>query len=97
MLHAENHKQKKVNDKNTNELSPNISRVVNLLNKKIPEILKKHNIPGATAVIANKDKTLWINSYGYTDPSKEKTVNKQTLFGIQSESKMFTALGALIA
>lgn len=67
------------------------------LQTKIPEQWKKDEIPGVAVAVVNDKKILWLESFGYTDTSKKKPVDSDTLFSIQSASKNFTSLAVLVA
>ncbi|GAG96557.1 unnamed protein product, partial [marine sediment metagenome] len=58
---------------------------------------KKHNIPGLTISLVTADKIIWIKGFGYTDQNKSQEVNENTLVGLQSTTKTFTAIAFLRA
>lgn len=67
------------------------------LQTKIPEQWKKDSSPGMAIVVVNDKEILWLESFGYTEISKKKPVDVNTLFSLQSVSKSFTALAVLAA
>jgi CubicO group peptidase (beta-lactamase class C family) len=74
-----------------------IARVVDELKSKVPERFKEREIPGMAIAVVDDEKILWQQVLGHTSRSKEKPINPDTIFSIQSMSKSFTALGVLMA
>jgi CubicO group peptidase (beta-lactamase class C family) len=71
--------------------------IIDTLKKSIPEIMKRDNIPGVSAMVVSNDKILWIGSFGFTDKEQGTRITDETLFSIQSISKSITALAILAA
>ena len=67
------------------------------LEKEIQVNMKKNNIPGLTIVLATKDESIWTAGFGYTDRTQKQPVNEETLIGLQSSTKTFTAIAFLRA
>jgi CubicO group peptidase (beta-lactamase class C family) len=63
----------------------------------IVERMRKHKIPGAAVALVDRDRILWVAGFGYTDTDKQKPVDPETIFSIQSMSKTFTATAVLFA
>lgn len=63
----------------------------------IEEGMKEHNIPGFSIAIVERDGILWSEGFGYTDETKTKKVNPDTLFMIGSLSKAYNVVGFLRA
>lgn len=59
--------------------------------KTVTSELKKHNIPGAAYVIIKNNKIVALETFGYTDKSKSKKINANTVFRLASVSKPFAA------
>ncbi|XPF95904.1 serine hydrolase domain-containing protein [Colwellia sp. RE-S-Sl-9] len=59
--------------------------------KTVASELKKHNIPGAAYVIIQNNKVVALETFGYTDKSKSKKINADTVFRLASVSKPFAA------
>ncbi len=79
------------------EVKKAVQSILKNLQKKIPEQWKKDEIPGVAVVVVDDKKILWLESFGYTDTSKKKPIDSDTLFSIQSASKSFTSLAVLVA
>ena len=74
-----------------------IAQVVEELKSKVPDWFKERDIPGMAIAVVDDEKILWQQVLGHTSRSKEKPINPETIFSIQSMSKSFTALGVLMA
>ena len=61
-----------------------------------PVIMGQHSVPGMVVAIvdAHQDFT-WIQGFGYSDTERGIPVNENTVFGIGSISKIFTAIAAI--
>jgi N-acyl-D-amino-acid deacylase len=59
------------------------------------QIMERHGIPGAALAIAKDGKLVLAKGYGWADVAKEVPVEPETLFGLASLSKCFTAAGIL--
>jgi CubicO group peptidase (beta-lactamase class C family) len=80
------------------EKDPSLTaRVVEELKSKVPDWFKERDIPGMAVAVVDDEKILWQQVLGHTSRSKERPVNPETIFSIQSMSKSFTALGVLMA
>jgi CubicO group peptidase (beta-lactamase class C family) len=62
------------------------------LDSQIHQLIKDFEIPGLSIGIVRNDSVLFSKGYGNLEIHKSKKVNKNTLFGIGSISKSFTAL-----
>ncbi len=51
------------------------------------------DLPGLSIAVVNKDKVLYQNSFGYSNQADEIALQNQSIFGIASLSKAFTAAG----
>jgi N-acyl-D-amino-acid deacylase len=65
------------------------------LDKAIVAMLARHGIPGASLAIAKDGKLLYARGYGWADLRADRHVQPDTLFGVASVSKVFTALAIL--
>lgn len=57
--------------------------------------MRNHNVPGVAVGVVENGNATYKKGYGYRDVENRLSVNTQTLFGLGSLSKAFTALGAL--
>jgi len=67
------------------------------ITNEISESLEKHNIPGLSISVVDKDGTVWSHGFGHTDTTKKNEVNTETLFMIGSLSKAYTVTAFLRA
>src|ERR1700688_3702833 len=54
-----------------------------------------HDLPGVSIGVVVGDKLVWARGYGYADLERKIPCTPQTLFGIRSVTKTFTALAIL--
>ena len=77
--------------------SNSFQTTINWLKEEIPGKIKENNIPGLSITLVTKDEVIFSQGFGYTDQDKAQEVNEDTLLGLQSTSKTFTAIGFLRA
>jgi N-acyl-D-amino-acid deacylase len=65
------------------------------LDKAIVSVLSRHGIPGAALAITKDGKLVMARGYGWANLATEEPVHPDTLFGIASLSKTFTATAVL--
>jgi CubicO group peptidase (beta-lactamase class C family) len=65
--------------------------------EQIPILMSQKNNIGVAVALTDENDTIWAQGFGYTDINKKDAVNEETLFGLQSVSKTFTTVAALIA
>jgi N-acyl-D-amino-acid deacylase len=65
------------------------------IDKAIVATIKRHGIPGGSLAIAKDGKLLLARGYGFANLHTEEVVHPDTLFGIASLSKTFTAAAVL--
>ncbi len=74
-----------------------IIRTVEELKLKIPTWFEETDIPGMAIAVVDDEKILWQQVYGHTTRNKDRLIDPETIFSIQSMSKSFTALCVLFA
>ena len=62
------------------------------LDKQIHQVIKDFEIPGLSIAIVSNDSVIFSKGYGNLEIDKEGKVDENTIFGIGSISKSFTAL-----
>jgi CubicO group peptidase (beta-lactamase class C family) len=65
--------------------------------KEIPELMKERNVVGVAVALTDENKIIWAQGFGYTSNDEKYKVDEETLFSLQSVTKVFTALSTLIA
>jgi CubicO group peptidase (beta-lactamase class C family) len=73
------------------------SRFIARLKERLPEYMTQYNVPGLAIALVDGDKLVWAEGFGFTDSTNQTKVTADTLFGVQSISKTYTATGFLIA
>ncbi|NOR87225.1 MAG: serine hydrolase, partial [Bacteroidales bacterium] len=63
----------------------------------IEKMIGENSIEGVSVALFSNDSILWAESFGFLSSDRNQTVNKQTIFSIQSISKPFTATAVLLA
>lgn len=58
--------------------------------------IARHALAGAVALVADKDKVLSIETFGYADVAAKKPMQEDSLFWIASQSKAMTATALLM-
>ncbi|MHA2197024.1 MAG: serine hydrolase domain-containing protein, partial [Promethearchaeota archaeon] len=74
-----------------------MDKVIKRLCNDIKTAMEKGNIPGLAVSLIDKDGILWIEGFGFTDQSKSRKVDPDTIFCIGSTTKPITAVAFLRA
>jgi CubicO group peptidase (beta-lactamase class C family) len=64
---------------------------------RIPELLAQQGIPGLAVALVDRDQTLWVEGFGHVDGGGSAPVSADTIFSVQSMSKLFTATAVMQA
>jgi CubicO group peptidase (beta-lactamase class C family) len=59
--------------------------------------MAEQGIPGLAVALVSKEKTLWVEGFGHLDGRSSAPVNADTIFSVQSISKLFTATAVVQA
>ena len=65
------------------------------IHRVIPELMKKHRVPGLAIAVIDKEQVVLKKGYGYSDIKNQVLATSETGFNIGSVSKMFTAWGIM--
>jgi CubicO group peptidase (beta-lactamase class C family) len=79
------------------ELKSKYKSIIEDLQKEIPENMNKQDIPGLAVALVTKEGPVWLGCFGYTDFSKTRAVDTDTLFCLQSTTKTVTTVAFLLA
>ncbi|MHA1186256.1 MAG: serine hydrolase domain-containing protein [Candidatus Heimdallarchaeota archaeon] len=63
----------------------------------VSKSVNEGGIIGLSAALVRKSGPIWLESFGFTDASKQQEVNENTLFSLQSTTKTVTAVAFLLA
>ena len=61
----------------------------------VHETMEKENIPGAAVAVAERGRVIYKKGFGYRDIAQKLAVTSETIFGIASVTKSFTAAAIL--
>ena len=64
---------------------------------RIPQLMAEQGIPGLAVAVVDRDQVLWAQGFGTTDPDHGQPVGTDTIFSVQSMSKLFTATAVMRA
>jgi CubicO group peptidase (beta-lactamase class C family) len=72
---------------------PDLQRVIEILEKETPELIRELRVPGVSISVINNYKLSWSESFGVTDDIRQNKVDSTTIFEAASMSKpVFTYL-----
>lgn len=74
-----------------------IDGVVTDLDRRIPELLTEHGLPGLAVGVCDSSGVLWAGVYGAKAMATPGPVTPKTVFSVQSCSKMYTATVVMLA
>ncbi len=63
----------------------------------IPELMAEQDVPGLAVALVDGDQVLWTQGFGHVDGNGSGSVDADTLFSVQSMSKLFTATAVMRA
>jgi CubicO group peptidase (beta-lactamase class C family) len=64
---------------------------------RIPELMAEQGVPGLAVALVDADQALWMEGFGHLDGPDSAPVTADTIFSIQSMSKLFTATAVMQA
>ncbi|MDN5854406.1 MAG: beta-lactamase family protein [Actinomycetia bacterium] len=76
---------------------PDLEDVISYLSEAIPAEMSAHDIPGVAVGLCDADSVRWARGFGSTGGPHDRDVDTQTMFSVQSTSKLVTATGVLLA
>ncbi len=65
------------------------------LNDRVPELLNRYDVPGASIALVEDGEVTWTGAYGSADPATGRSTSEDTPFRVQSIAKSVTAWGVL--
>jgi CubicO group peptidase (beta-lactamase class C family) len=63
----------------------------------IPQLMAEQGIPGLSVAVVGGDRAVWIQGFGHIDGPDSPPVGPDTIFSVQSTSKLFTATAVMRA
>src|SRR5262245_50736575 len=74
-----------------------VAGVIASYEAKIPELMAQEHIPGLALALVDGDRVVWQQGFGYRDSDGGTPVTVDTIFSVQSISKVFTATAVMQA
>lgn len=71
--------------------------VVAKYRERIPELMTEQDVPGLAVALVDKDRTVWLAGFGRLDGRGSAPVNADTIFSVESMSKLFAATAVVQA
>jgi CubicO group peptidase (beta-lactamase class C family) len=76
---------------------PSTAAVVAKYQAQIPQLMAEQDVPGIAVAVVDGDHVLWAQGFGYADRDTHTPVTLNTIFSVQSMSKLFTATAVMRA
>jgi CubicO group peptidase (beta-lactamase class C family) len=76
---------------------PGAAAVIARYQARIPQLMAEQDIPGLSVAVVDGDHFLWAQGFGYTDRDRATPIDVDTIFSVQSMSKLFTATAVMRA
>jgi CubicO group peptidase (beta-lactamase class C family) len=65
--------------------------------ERIPQLMAEQEIPGLAVALVRRDRILWVEGFGRLERSGSRPVDADTIFSVQSMTKLFTATAVMQA
>ncbi len=73
------------------------ANVIAKYQSRIPELMAEQDIPGLAVALVDGDRVVWTQAFGHLDRDGSAPVTADTIFSVQSMSKLFTATAVMRA
>lgn len=73
-----------------------VANIVATYRERIPELMAEQDVPGVAVAVVDRDRVLWTEGFGDRNDQGDR-VTPDTIFGLQSMSKLFTATAVMQA
>ena len=71
--------------------------VIERYRERIPQLMAEQEIPGLAVAVVDADEVLWVEGFGHLDGPDSAPVTADTVFSVESMSKLFTATAVVQA
>jgi CubicO group peptidase (beta-lactamase class C family) len=78
-------------------LSSTEKNAIQIAQHQIPQLLQHYKVPVAAVALVDKEGIIWAEGFGYANLKNKQPITPETLFSIESQTKMFTTLAILRA
>jgi D-alanyl-D-alanine carboxypeptidase len=68
-----------------------ISTVMSRMSDRILQLMQQHGIPGALLAVVHDQEVAWAKGFGFAHLASARPMHEETLFGVASITKTFTA------
>lgn len=72
-----------------------VDAVIARYRSEIPTLMARQGIPGLAVALVDRDRALWVQGFGDRDRPGGAPVTENTIFSLQSVSKLFTATAVM--
>jgi CubicO group peptidase (beta-lactamase class C family) len=76
---------------------PGAAAVIARYQARIPQLMAEQEVPGLSVAVVDGHHVLWAEGFGYTDRDRKTPVGVDTIFSVQSMSKLFTSTAVMHA
>ena len=73
-----------------------VAKMIATYRERIPEMMAAQDVPALAVAVVDRDRVLWVEGFGDRDDQGDP-VTPDTIFGLQSMSKLFTATAVMQA
>lgn len=63
----------------------------------IPRLMAEQDLPGLAVAVVDDTGVVWSEGFGFTDSQHKTPITPETIFSVQSTSKLFTATAVMLA
>jgi CubicO group peptidase (beta-lactamase class C family) len=74
-----------------------VATVIARYRERIPELMAEQEVPGLAVALVDADQAIWVEGFGHLDGADSAPVTHDTIFSVQSMSKLFTATAVMQA
>jgi CubicO group peptidase (beta-lactamase class C family) len=79
------------------DLDPGAAAVIARYQASMPDVMARQGIPGLAVAVVDGDHPIWVEGFGTTKRGGTAPVTPDTMFSVQSMSKVFTATAVMQA
>jgi CubicO group peptidase (beta-lactamase class C family) len=73
-----------------------ISTVMSRMSDRILQLMQQHRIPGVSLAVVHDQEVPWAKGFGFADLASARPMHEETLFGVASITKTFSAVSSQI-
>jgi CubicO group peptidase (beta-lactamase class C family) len=74
-----------------------LAEIVRTYRSKIPQLMESNHLPGLALALVDRSGPLWVEGFGHLDSAGRAPVDENTMFSLQSTSKVVTTVAILTA